>query len=149
MVIVTVLVLMMPHVLSAARHATATTPQPTPTTVPKPEAFPVLSPATLQNTKGATWLFSGERVYRSTDGGPHWTDVSPALSSGGRYVAYALDSQQAWIAQSSTGQGLSSVTFYRTANGGANWQRVGNAPTVISWLPPITPSHPLHHALLP
>jgi len=149
--LVTVLVLMIPHVLNGARQTTATTPQPTPTMVPEQQPFPVLTPATLQNTKGATWLFSGDRVYRSTDGRSNWSDVSPTLSSSGPYVAYALDSQHAWTAQSSTVQGLNSivsVVFYRTSNGGANWERVGNAPIVGSWLHEITFVDTLHGWLL-
>lgn len=147
--LVSVLALMMPYVLSASRHATATTPQPTPSTVSEQQQpFLVLSSPALRSTKGAIWLLSGERVYRSTDGGAHWNDVSPTLSSGGPNVVYALDSQDAWIAQSSTAQGLNSVTFYRTADGGANWERVGTAPIAGSSLHEITFADASHGWLL-
>src|SRR5260370_14617336 len=107
--LVTVLVLMIPHVLNGARQTTATTPQPTPTIGPEQQPFPALTPATLQNPTGPTWLFSGHRVYRSTDGRSNWSDVSPTLSSSGPYLAYALDRQHACTAQSSRVQGLNSI----------------------------------------
>jgi photosystem II stability/assembly factor-like uncharacterized protein len=140
MALVAVLVLMLPRILDLAPHLNGALPKPTPTLTPRSPSL-VASPGALQNTKdGATWLFSRDHVYRSTDGGGHWGDASPrVVGFGGPDIAYALDAQQAWIAvPSQTGQGLDGVTFYRTTDGGANWVRFGSVPIAGSRLSQLT-----------
>lgn len=131
--LVAVSVLMFPRILDLAPRLNGALPKPTPTLTTQKPAL-LAAPGALQNTKdGATWLFSLDHVYRSTDGGGHWRDASPRVVFGGPFIAYALDAQQAWIAVSSqTGQGLDGVTIYRTTDGGANWERLGSVP-IAGW----------------
>src|SRR5437762_7399777 len=72
---------------------------------------------------GWSWVDSAE-LWRTTDGGAHWTNVSPP-SLPGRLSphtdsAYLLDATHAWVAESSPGAG--GVITFRTIDGGKSWQ---------------------------
>lgn len=75
------------------------------------------------------WV-SGEKgsVLRTTDGGAHWTDVSPAAA---KADGLALRDIEAWDSQHaealSIGPGSDSRIF-RTDDGGATWQQVFTNP---------------------
>src|SRR5213594_4390689 len=72
---------------------------------------------------GWSWVDSSE-LWRTTDGGAHWTNVSPPSLPGRlspyTYSAYSLDATHAWVAESSPGAG--GVTTFRTIDGGKTWQ---------------------------
>lgn len=60
---------------------------------------------------------------RTTDGGAHWTDVSPpALFVGGPNSAYFLDADHAWVMSASWGSTVQLVS-QRTIDGGRTWQQ--------------------------
>lgn len=81
-------------------------------------------------TASTGWLWvDPSELLRTTDGGAHWTDVTPP-SLPDRIVSYTepyflLDATHAWIAQS--GQGAVGtagpyITTSRTSDGGKTWQ---------------------------
>jgi photosystem II stability/assembly factor-like uncharacterized protein len=57
----------------------------------------------------------------TTDGGLHWTDVTPK-GVGPNFDDYYLDAVHAWV-NDWTGTGPYQLTTYRTADGGRTWQR--------------------------
>lgn len=69
-----------------------------------------------------------EQIYRTTDGGVHWQDVSPTgISPASVAATYFLDAAQAWAAVSSSGSETggsipTTVTIYRTTDGGQTWE---------------------------
>jgi photosystem II stability/assembly factor-like uncharacterized protein len=78
------------------------------------------------------WAATAHEVYRSTDAGRHWSDVSPRGLPANRYATFfALDDQAAWFAYFSYGEPRPSTVF-RTVNGGASWVMSANAiPTAV------------------
>src|SRR5438093_4204052 len=76
---------------------------------------------------GWSWVDSAT-LWRTTDGGAHWTNVSPP-SPPGRLspytdTAYLLDTSHAWVAESSPGADGGAgpyVTTFRTTDGGRTW----------------------------
>jgi photosystem II stability/assembly factor-like uncharacterized protein len=96
---------------------------------------------------GVVWLFGGDVVYRSADQGSDWVDVSPSGVTGQPLVAFALDSNNAWLAVPS-GEPMGSITFYGTADAGASWQRLGRAPITGSFVHQMTFIDPTHGWLL-
>lgn len=95
----------------------------------------------MQSTSaGVEWLFGGQVVYRSTDHGAHWADVSPTGVAGQPQVASAFGSDQAWLAVPSgqLGLPLSNITFYGTSNAGVNWQKLGTTAVSGSWIHEMT-----------
>lgn len=77
---------------------------------------------------GWSWVDPSE-LLRTTDGGAHWTDVTPPPLPD-RIVSYTepyfvLDATHAWIAQSGQGAAGSAgpyITTSRTSDGGKTWQ---------------------------
>jgi len=76
---------------------------------------------------GWSWVDSAE-LWRTTDGGAHWTNVSPPSLprrlSPYTDSAYLLDATHAWVAESSPGAAGGagpSVTTFRTIDGGKTW----------------------------
>jgi photosystem II stability/assembly factor-like uncharacterized protein len=102
------------------------------------------------SSSGVGWLFAGAKVYRSTNKGADWTDVSPIALSGLPSVAFALDKNHAWLATSSNqlAQTQSEVAFYGTADGGSSWQRLGGQVIDGSLLHQVTFVDPTHGWLL-
>jgi photosystem II stability/assembly factor-like uncharacterized protein len=88
----------------------------------------VFSPTKMVTAStGWSWVDSSE-LWRTTDGGAHWTNVSPP-SLPGRLspytdTAYLLDATHAWVAESSPSAG--GVTTFRTTDGGKTWQKGGS-----------------------
>lgn len=67
------------------------------------------------------WLFAGG-VFRTSDGGQHWQDLTPAPLKSLRYlVGTALDARHAWVAASVPGKG---VWLFRSDDAGATWQSI-------------------------
>lgn len=64
------------------------------------------------------WGYSQGGVYRTHDGGRHWQNRTPALTSGGLLEGGALDARHAWFTVSRAGEG---PRLYRTRDGGVHW----------------------------
>ena len=135
-----ILTLTLPKVLPTATHAPIAKPTPMPTVVPKEPVFSGGPPSLQLMSNGVAWFSAGQNVYRSTDGGAQWTNVSPPAESGVSEAAFALDSAHAWVAvpMTQTSQPWNAVTFYATGDGGRTWQRLGSFPIAGSWLHQIT-----------
>jgi len=77
----------------------------------------------LDNNNG--WALSNSSILRTSDGGVHWKDVTPAnaglnQSAKGQF----MNSQAAWIATGPANQQEGAgISVLRTADGGATWQR--------------------------
>ena len=73
---------------------------------------------------GWSWVEPSE-LWRTTDGGAHWTNVSPPSLPGrlSPYTdeAYLLDATHGWVAESSSGPVRPHVTTFRTTDGGKTW----------------------------
>jgi photosystem II stability/assembly factor-like uncharacterized protein len=133
-----ILVLTLPRLFPVAPHQPNTSVQPAAS-----GSMPILvgSLWTMQSTStGVEWLFGGQVVYRSTDHGAHWADVSPVGVAGQPQVASALGSDQAWLAVPSgqLGQPLSNITFYGTSNAGVSWQKLGTTAVSGAWIHEMT-----------
>jgi photosystem II stability/assembly factor-like uncharacterized protein len=132
--------------------AVSATPSPVPTAVvsptsvissPSPAPSPSDSPQqplTLTSmhmmTPGEGWATGTVNngppaVFRTTDAGTGWQNVSPpAAASAFATATYFLDPDHAWVATSSPGgSDLTTVMVYRTADGGQTWQ--GGVPLSI------------------
>ena len=84
---------------------------------------------------GWSWVVDSAELWRTTDGGAHWTNVSPpsvpgqpSPSTDTAHVytesAYLLDATHAWVAESSPGAAGGAgpyVTTFRTTDGGKTW----------------------------
>jgi photosystem II stability/assembly factor-like uncharacterized protein len=75
------------------------------------------------------WPISVVGIVRTTDGGRHWTDVSPP-SVTNRTWPHAetfLDATHAWVAEVTYGQAscVDQLTTFSTSDGGKTWQRGG------------------------
>ncbi len=80
------------------------------------------------------------RIARTTDGGAHWQDVTPAAGSSDEEVpAYFLNASTAWVVLYANDTG--SPTIFRTTDGGQTWQREAalNQPYYLSQLIFINP----------
>lgn len=71
----------------------------------------------------------GTSVVRTTDGGAHWKDVTPAGYSSNSIDLYFIDGEHAWVTED---VGTNSFAIFRTADGGASWQR--SAPITVAGL---------------
>lgn len=63
------------------------------------------------------WAATLKHVWRSTNAGRHWSDVTP--SSDAYPVLFAVDDNAAWAAYGGFSTGP--YTIFRTTNGGATW----------------------------
>jgi photosystem II stability/assembly factor-like uncharacterized protein len=75
-------------------------------------------------------------VFRTTDGGRVWQDVTPAAATlNGQSQAYFLDSQQAWLAAAllSPSDTSALITMYHTSDGGQTWQASTPFSTEDGW----------------
>jgi len=78
-------------------------------------------------TASTGWSWVDPELWRTTDGGANWTDVSPPSSRSARMRSqtgtfYLLDATHAWVAQSSQGAtGGLYITTFRTTDGGKTW----------------------------
>jgi photosystem II stability/assembly factor-like uncharacterized protein len=69
----------------------------------------------------------GGHVFRTTDGGFQWKDVTPADYRSNSIFPYFFDGERAWITEES---GASSIVVFRTSDGGSSWQR--GAPITVA-----------------
>ncbi|MEA2636579.1 MAG: hypothetical protein QOH92_3346 [Chloroflexota bacterium] len=113
------------------------TPSPTPTARRGP--YPLLPPASMRMVNASTGWAAGSgtnRILRTTDGGSHWDDVTPPGARAGTWITFFLDDNNAWLASSlkpGSGSPDFSAAIYRTADGGRNWQRIGQAAADQGW----------------
>jgi photosystem II stability/assembly factor-like uncharacterized protein len=79
----------------------------------------------MSATSGWADIDQNGDVKRTTDGGVHWSDVSPpAVFVGGTSSAYFLDANQAWVVDASWASSVQLVS-QRTIDGGRSWQQGG------------------------
>jgi photosystem II stability/assembly factor-like uncharacterized protein len=92
-----------------------------------PGAGPLIFPTKMVTAStGWAWVDPSE-LWRTTDGGADWTDVTPpsaALRTSPVEAHYFLDETHAWIAAShgSTNSAEHYITTFRTTDGGKTWQ---------------------------
>jgi photosystem II stability/assembly factor-like uncharacterized protein len=129
-------------VLAACGSTTpAATPTPTPIAQATVQATTPPSQATPSPTTGTTqpvvpltgirmldtqigWALTASSILKTTDGGAHWQDVTPANAGMNQYAkGDFFNGQYAWIAvpppQQIEGSG---ITILHTTNGGSSWQ---------------------------
>jgi photosystem II stability/assembly factor-like uncharacterized protein len=77
----------------------------------------------LDNSNG--WALSSSTILRTTDGGLHWKDVTPANAGLNQYaMGQFMNSHYAWIAIGPANQQEGAgISVLRTTDGGINWQR--------------------------
>lgn len=100
-----------------------------------PGGGPVIFPTKMVNTStGWAWLDPSE-LWRTTDGGANWREVTPPTLPGslgqGGFTSFFLDANHAWIAAASRGgSGNSgySVAILSTADGGRTWKQGASVP---------------------
>lgn len=68
------------------------------------------------------WVITSRRIFRSTDAGAHWSDVTPSVlrapqSESTQLAGFALDANVAWLAVNHP----DATTVYRTTDGGTSW----------------------------
>jgi len=90
---------------------------PSPTLAASAGMSPLLSLHMVDERNG--WALANWALLHTTDGGQHWTDVTPPSSSG-VFSPVFLDANRAWAATSRAGNPV--VTLCRTADGGRTWQ---------------------------
>jgi photosystem II stability/assembly factor-like uncharacterized protein len=72
------------------------------------------------------WVDTDQNGHPShtTDGGAHWTDVSPPeVFVGGTSSAYFLNADRAWVMDASWGSSPVQLVSQRTIDGGRTWQK--------------------------
>ncbi len=104
----------------------ASTPLPSPTPAPSPTSAPgrKITLTSIHMTNATTGWAQGPavkawRIWRTTDGGLHWQDVTPpsAPTAAREMATYYLNASVAWVvAQDGT-------AIFRTTNGGQTWQK--------------------------
>lgn len=72
------------------------------------------------------WVWNGQSVFRTTDGGATWTEVTPAnyqisQENGPPIGNFFLDANTGWIARYDKGK----PTIFRTVDGGKSWDSAG------------------------
>jgi len=122
-----------PVVPTSSPQSSTSTPSITPSASPvssKP-ALP-LTAIRMVDTKNG-WALTASSILKTTDGGLHWNDVTPANaglnpSARGQF----MNTQDAWIAIGPANQQEGpGIAVLRTADGGMSWQRsVINDPVV-------------------
>lgn len=69
------------------------------------------------------WGTAGGRVFRTTDGGTHWKDVTPTAAPEVTEVATFLTTSLAWVVGAPPAGPL---TVFKTTDGGQTWQPGGS-----------------------
>ncbi len=70
------------------------------------------------------WAGAGQKLQRTTDGGSHWSDVTPpSYRDSNGTSTYFLDATHAWIAETS-----GKLDIFRTTDGGRTWDRGAAIP---------------------
>ena len=120
--------------ISPSASAPAPSGKPSPQASPTPNAaepYPLIAPASMHMVSATTGWAAGaatDRILRTSDGGQHWSDVTPEGARRGTWTTFFADADQAWLA-SSLQPGSSSGDFtaqiYRTADGGKTWAQAG------------------------
>lgn len=99
------------------------------------------------------WALNEHAILKTSDGGEHWSCVTPPNTTVGRSAGEFLDARHAWVALQP--QSDNTITILRTTDGGQSWQsstitasqpEVGDPPRFINtregWFEPITNGGP-------
>jgi photosystem II stability/assembly factor-like uncharacterized protein len=113
----------------ASPPATAATPGASPSSspllTPNPTAVPLTRSDHLISMRmtslSVIWAATPSRVLRSTDGGRHWTDVTPPNRPGSWAAFFAGDDLAAWAVRSD--YNVKTFDVLRTVDGGRTWRR--------------------------
>lgn len=141
--------------VTAVTRADAVLPSPTPTpkpigpariSTPEPAStIPFLSMDMLDVSDG--WALAFNAILRTTDGGHHWTNVTPheiSLNTSQEVDASFFRSvQEGWIAIGSVNQ-RSSTRVFHTRDGGKTWTRAtlgGSPPAGVTSITFVDPVH--------
>jgi photosystem II stability/assembly factor-like uncharacterized protein len=93
-------------------------------TQPNVQPKPMIAIRMLDNING--WALTSSSILKTSDGGIHWSDVTPKDQTPGiNAQCEFLTMQTAWVAWQSTKGSLGqtqSITILHTSNGGASWQ---------------------------
>lgn len=99
-------------------------------------------PNTLYVCTYPAW-WDPKHVYRSTDGGGTWTDITPpsAVINGNTWVPYDIavsgtDPQTVWLVRTSQYgdyPNINGYVVYKSTNGGANWTNITTAGLNNEW----------------
>lgn len=114
---------------SAARPAPSASPlPPAPTVAASPAQTPTLTPRTPEpdsilmairmTSLYVMWAATQHQLFRSTDSGRHWSEITPAGAS--PVASYALDDQAAWFVDPTAGTNAP-FNVWRTTDGGRTW----------------------------
>ncbi|MBA2678637.1 MAG: hypothetical protein H0U76_09640 [Ktedonobacteraceae bacterium] len=68
------------------------------------------------------WALSKSAVFKTSDGGAHWTNVASSKPIIPGAVATFMDIDHAWIASVSSPEVSNTVDILRTSDGGQSWQ---------------------------
>lgn len=94
-------------------------------------AAPALKDVALVSPNVA-WGSSQAGVYRSTDGGQNWHNLTPDLRGDRLQGAFFLDADHAWLTATAPydakGQALRPTRVLRTSDGGKHWKSVALFP---------------------
>lgn len=74
----------------------------------------------LDQTHG--WALTKSAIFKTSDGGYHWTNVAPAKGIPISSVGTFMDNNHAWIASVSAQEVSNTVDILRTSDGGKSWQ---------------------------
>lgn len=80
------------------------------------------------------WAQTADRLLRTTDGGAHWTDVSPpGTVQSGRLTVASAGASNAWVVPEPPSGGAALDVFH-TADGGRTWTRARAAAQTVGQL---------------
>lgn len=68
------------------------------------------------------WALSRSAIFKTSDGGVHWTNVAPAGGIAANSVGTFRDFTHAWVASVSAQEVSNTVDILRTSDGGKSWQ---------------------------
>ncbi len=122
-----------PVVPTSSPQSSTSTPSITPSasTVSSKPAVPLTAIRMLDTKNG--WALTANSILKTTDGGLHWNDVTPANAGLNPFArGQFMNTQDAWIAIGPANQQEGpGIAVLRTTDGGMSWQRsVINDPVV-------------------
>jgi len=100
-------------------------------------------------TPSTGWATTRGHLFRTSDGGTHWSDVTPPIRPTstdwkiGPTTAF-LDGDRAWVGVAMQGPGRPRVATFRTVDGGRSWhiERSGATEAIVSgWLTFVDSDH--------
>jgi photosystem II stability/assembly factor-like uncharacterized protein len=73
------------------------------------------------------------KVYKSTNGGVNWTDISGDLPQRRPYALWAVNGDMIFVGDGGAGGNGGDARFYKTTNGGLNWIQILNTGGIGGW----------------